>query len=428
MVLQSSGHEQVVEHSLKILDEASVDGWRVPNKDIYPHQWLWDSCFHAIALTALGKQTEAVVEMENMFSVQSPEGFLPHMGYHSDPEASLDLWCQPGFSNITQPPMYGHALRVMKESLPSKSILHQRIDALIQKAELGLEWLLRHRRWFEPSSLAIICHPWETGCDDSLRWDGWMPEGVYDRPQWMKQKRRWAKSTLTYNDFAGPGAVSNPEFGVGDAGFNALLAFNARELSAVGGSDHLRLVSLEIAASLQKLFREETGTFNSLAILPDVDPYAQDNEGFFDGRRWWRTGKEVDWRADSVKLPTLDATLGGLVVKDSDMVSNILEGLVDPKRFGAQYGPRGAHASIPTYLPLVYWRGPAWPQLSYLCWVMASLHGNNEVASIIAEASQKAVLKNGFSEFWHPDTGEGGGPSPQTWATIVVAMRSQKSD
>ena len=26
-----------------------ADGFCPPNPEVYPHQWLWDSCFHAIA-------------------------------------------------------------------------------------------------------------------------------------------------------------------------------------------------------------------------------------------------------------------------------------------------------------------------------------------------------------------------------------------
>jgi hypothetical protein len=416
--------DELQERASVVLDEACVNGWRVPNKNVYPHQWLWDSCFHAITLASLNKHEEAVLELELMFSAQSPEGFVPHMVYHNDPQAALELWRQQGHSNITQPPMYGHALRIIKETLPTNSGLQERVEKLIKKAADGLEWLLRYRRWFEPSPLAIICHPWETGCDDSLRWDGWMHNGTYNRSEWGERKKHWVQHKLQFSDHAGWGATSNPDFGVADAGFNALLAFNAAELAHAGASDRFRLTAVEIGAALNKLYNEQTGVFDSVAVLPDADPYAQQNGGVFDGNRWWRTGHRTGQRTHSVVRPTLDATLPALVINNTTIVDAVVKSLINPERFGARFGPRGAHANTPGYLPVTYWRGPTWPQLSYLCWVMATRAKNHDVADRIAIGTAEAVLLNNFSEFWHPDTGEGGGPAPQTWSTVACAMNN----
>lgn len=87
-------------------------GFTMPNRRKYPWQWLWDSCFHAIAWSALG-DARCVTELESLFSLQLPSGFLPHMGYRTDPARSLSLWHSVGRSDITQPPMSGHALSVL---------------------------------------------------------------------------------------------------------------------------------------------------------------------------------------------------------------------------------------------------------------------------------------------------------------------------
>src|SRR5215472_11862110 len=54
-------------------------GFTMPNRRKYPWQWLWDSCFHAIAWSALG-DARCATELESLFSLQLPNGFLPHMG------------------------------------------------------------------------------------------------------------------------------------------------------------------------------------------------------------------------------------------------------------------------------------------------------------------------------------------------------------
>src|SRR5437868_12155664 len=84
-------------------------GFTMPNRRKYPWQWLWDSCFHAIAWSALG-DARCLTELESLFSLQLGSGFMPHMGYQTDPPRSLALWHSAGRSDITQPPMYGHAL------------------------------------------------------------------------------------------------------------------------------------------------------------------------------------------------------------------------------------------------------------------------------------------------------------------------------
>src|SRR5262245_48494637 len=49
----------------------------------YPHQWLWDSCLHAIIYDALEEREHARDELRSLFRAQQREGpdrgRLPHM-------------------------------------------------------------------------------------------------------------------------------------------------------------------------------------------------------------------------------------------------------------------------------------------------------------------------------------------------------------
>ena len=85
-------------------------GFTCPNANVYPWSWLWDSCFHVLVWQALGRTDRALAELATVLSLQDPEtGFVPHMGYFGDPEASVEFWGRRGASSITQPPMYGQA-------------------------------------------------------------------------------------------------------------------------------------------------------------------------------------------------------------------------------------------------------------------------------------------------------------------------------
>ena len=91
----------------------------MPNAATYPWQWLWDSCFHALVWAELEAPERAVTEIERLFTFQTDDGFVPHMNYLTDPEAAIVDWGRRGSSNITQPPMYGHAIAdLVRRGLP----------------------------------------------------------------------------------------------------------------------------------------------------------------------------------------------------------------------------------------------------------------------------------------------------------------------
>jgi glycogen debranching enzyme len=100
--------------------------------------------------------------------------------------------------------------------------------------------------------------------------------------------------------------------------------------------------------------------------------------------------------------------------------------LHDPSAFGGRFGPRSVHVAEPSFDPEGYWRGTVWPQLNYLFWVAARRHGQEELATWLAERSVRVVLNQGFPEYWKPDTGAGLGAIPQSWATLVLAMTSRE--
>src|SRR5579864_5469966 len=49
-----------------------------PSPSSYPFQWLWDSCFHAIALLCVDPEL-AKQELRCLLQGAQPDGFIPHM-------------------------------------------------------------------------------------------------------------------------------------------------------------------------------------------------------------------------------------------------------------------------------------------------------------------------------------------------------------
>jgi hypothetical protein len=353
-------------------------GFTMPNPRKYPWQWLWDSCFHAIAWSRLG-DPRAVNELESVLSLQLPNGFVPHMGYWARPASSLALWHVPGRSDITQPPMYGHALRVLSERGFAVAHLH---DA----ATAGLEHLLEHRR--DPGSgLIRVVHPWETGCDDSPRWDGWHAEPFKER-RWNAKKRELARS-IRLKDGA---ASANPDFDVGSSGFSALVAFNARELAEITGNAGLLSKASALARSI--------------------------DARWLDARRTWSDVCLAGPRTSSA-VRTLDALFPVLVSENPQYVELAFAEIFEPRSFWRPSGPSGTSADERTYDPARYWRGDAWPQEVYLLMVAAARSGRHRQAQSLAEKLVEGCVGSGYAERWNPETGAGLGAIPQGWAALA---------
>jgi hypothetical protein len=353
-------------------------GFTMPHRRRYPWQWLWDSCFHAIAWSALG-DPRCVTELESLFSLQLPNGFLPHMGYQTDPARSLSLWHSVGRSDITQPPMYGHALSVLAARGYGVEHLHDR-------AVTAVRYLFEERR--DPTSGMIrVVHPWETGCDDSPRWDGWESRPFSER-RWNNRKRGLVRSIALKNG----AAWSNPEFEVASAGFSALVAFNAWELADLTGDADLRQSADALSNAIEVQWVDERRTWGDVRL------------------RGPGTGELA---------PTLDGLFAVLVSKRTQHVEAAFAELFDAKRFWRPYGPAGAAADEPGYEPGKYWRGDAWPQEIYLMMIAAQRGGRDRMAQRLAERLVIGCARSSFAERWNPETGDALGAAPQGWAALA---------
>ena len=73
-------------------------------------------------------------------------------------------------------------------------------------------------------------------------------------------------------------------------------------------------------------------------------------------------------------------------------------------------------------MPATYWRGAAWPQLSYVLWLAAQRAGRAEVADQVRATTIRGAVRSGFAEHWHPDSGAGLGAVPQSWTGLAAVM------
>ena len=375
--------DELAAASRRVLEAAwDPAGYTAPSPERYPWQWLWDSCFHAVVWAELGEGERALAELDRLLPALDSDGFVPHVRYDPHPSPHAGFWGRPDASSITQPPMHGHALAELRRrgvALP---------DELLARSVHGLRFLLRTRRR-HPSGLVRLCHPWESGADDSPRWDHW-----YGAP-WVAEDVFRIKGELLDAVVRTPegGAIDNPAFDVASASFNALVAFNALEVATLVGDDELAASAAELAVALDA--------------------------------RW--DGERVTWAdaggssSTSGRARTVDALLGALVSPSPAHVAAALAVAVDDAAFGGRFGPAGVHRDEPSFDPGSYWRGSAWPQLTYLLWV-AAVRADDEAAATLADSLREGAVTSGFAEHWHPDDGTARGAVPQSWATLALLV------
>ena len=366
-------------------------GYCVPNPATYPHLWLWDSCFHALVWAAL-EDPRAVVELEATLAGQLRDGLVPHMRYGP---AGPDTFLGPlaATSSLAQPPMFGHAARVLSDRGFTLS------DETLTRARRGLEWLWTRRRDAD-SGLLFVVHPWEAGNDHSPRWDDWGAPGRtpddYDRAA----RTAWNKALMTDVTFADDGAGTwSSRFVAAPAGFNAYVAFNLRELGDATGDVELLGWADELAAAV-------------------------------DARLW--SPRERLWRdlgivggGPSELTPISDGLMGALVTDDAAKAAAALDQLLDDRRFRAPFGPANVARTHHAYDPGTYWRGPAWPNLNYLLWLALRRWGRQHESKDLADLTVRGAVSSGWAEYWNPETGDGLGARPQSWTGLVLPMLAE---
>ncbi|HEY2831965.1 MAG TPA: hypothetical protein VGJ14_06030, partial [Sporichthyaceae bacterium] len=341
----------------------SERGHTYPNCQTYPHQWLWDSCFAAIAWGAVGEPERGVRELSNALSAQFADGFVPHMRYAF---ANTERGPRSDCSSFTQPPMYAHAARVLESYGPLP-------EGLVCRVGLALEWLWQYRR--TPEGLLFLVHPWESGADDSPRWDSWVADFLgksdYRRLRWWRPRwSRFDRHLVDVSVFNEAGtAVDSTEFVAAPAAFNALAAHAAGEYAALSGDASWGDRAGELADVMDRhMWSSAEGLWSDVAM---------------------RGG------GDSVHVPTLDGVLPALVTSDGEKAARALDQLASTQRFAAPYGPTFVARSHSSYRANGYWRGSAWMQMSYLARLAALRWGRGELAAQIGEGPRRGAVRSG---------------------------------
>ena len=154
---------------------------------LYPHQWSWDAAFNAIGL-ATTDLPRARLELDSLFAGQWRNGLLPHIvfdpaadGYWPGPaqwECSVhseEATSAPATSGIIDPPVHAIAVdRILTVATRAGGQEYARTmewAAAIYPKLLAWHRFLAHDRVDKETGLMTLFHGWESGTDNSPRWD-----------------------------------------------------------------------------------------------------------------------------------------------------------------------------------------------------------------------------------------------------------------
>lgn len=407
---------------------------------LYPHMWSWDAAFVAVGLAPLSVE-RAVVELDTLLSAQWGNGMIPHIvfangmdGYFPGPArwdcAALTPHAPRSrhTSGITQPPVHAIAVQRILDHARRRG----RSTRMVAEAFLDRRWddLVRWHRWLaecrDPHGRGriTIYHGWESGMDNSPRWDAAYANVVpgevppyerednhiitdssqrpsdleYDRYLWLLEEMK----SVRYDDELLPKVMS---FAVEDVFVSAIFALACQVLAEIG-EDHKRPLS-----DVRELYAwaELFGT----GVRESADE---------------RTGaaKDYDVRAErwiSTETVAQFAPLlcGGL---PHDRERALLR-LLDGPRFCGH--PDLRYALIPStspvsrdFRPREYWRGPVWPVMTWLFSWAFGRRGWSERSLNLRREGLRQASDGTFAEYYEPFTGEPLGSMQQSWTAAAV--------
>jgi hypothetical protein len=183
--------DELLEEAKKVLKANDHGSFTVPAGDLYPHQWLWDSCFVAIGLRHIDVK-RAKVELTSLLRGQWSNGMFPNIIFSSNAEhRERDLWRsylspyspeKVATSGVTQPPLLAEAVVKVgqKMHLAERRSWYQQMYPHLLRYH---EWIYRER---DPhgEGLAILLHPYESGLDNSPPWISELRK--HSMPWWIR--------------------------------------------------------------------------------------------------------------------------------------------------------------------------------------------------------------------------------------------------
>ncbi len=411
--------------------------YTIPAHDLYPHQWLWDSCFIALGWQHLDIE-RAKIEILSMLRGQWKNGMIPHMIFTSGKAFRRDRnvwrsWVSPyapddvNTSGITQPPMLAEAIVQIGqrlELLERRSWYRQVFPALLEHHQ----WLYKER---DPhrEGLTLQIHPWETGLDNT---PPWMTE-LHDHllPWWIRILQKTHLEALT-------GLFRrDTHFVPREQRFT-----NVDALALYDTQRRLRRKAYDIDRILDhSLFAIEDLTFNSILIRantllleiarsiraeipPDLTKQmkltAKHLEDLWDPytEQYYSRDFTTHRLLKAPSIATLMPLYAGTISKEHAAL--LVKSMENEHIFGPAFPVPSVPLNSAWFDPERYWQGPTWFNTNWLIADGLRRYGYTDHADALIESSLELVRSGQFNEYYNPISGQPLGAQNFSWTAAIA--------
>lgn len=427
----------LIEGAEAVLEMNYRGNYTVPSSDLYPHQWLWDSCFIAIGL----RHTDidrAKKELLSLLRGQWHNGMIPNMIFADGIKYNRDrtIWNsainpnspdEVATSGITQPPMFAEAVVKVGEKLKKaeRRLWYKQMYPFVLKYH---QWLYTER---DPhrEGLILQIHPWETGLDNTPPWMSEMH--AHQLAVWIQMVKKLHLGPV-FNIFRRDTqrVPASQRINIIDA------------LGLFSSQRRLRRKGYNIDKILRhSLFSIEDLTFNCIFIranqhLKLMADFLKEDLPDDLAERMGRTEEALEQLWDPytgqyysrdfvthqlIKEPTL-ATLMPLYtgILKPDRAKQLVRLLENQHVFGTDYPVASVPISSPWFDPDGYWQGPTWVNTNWLIIDGLERMGFPDHAAALKETTLDLVQQHGCYEYFDPNTGNPAGAPNFSWTAALA--------
>ncbi|CAF1088614.1 unnamed protein product [Rotaria sp. Silwood1] len=404
-------------------------GYTVPTDALYPFQWNWDSAFVAMGFATFDID-RAYQELERLVEGQWNDGMLPHIVFHVPSDTYFpgsEVWNthhrhdkKPTTSGITQPPVFGMALRYIYE----KAFTTGREDVLV-RTRLLFDAALRSHRWWmkardpEKCGLVAILHPWESGSDNSPAWD-----------EALARVSTTTKTDICRQDTKHVNAAMRPRHVDYQRFIHLVEVYRECEWDPIKqwSAAPFKVADVQMTAILARATVDLIWIASHLNLFDEINELSTIHHVLIDGLtgRWRNnirgfvsldliSGKDIEKPTQSYFIPLIAIELD---TRQRESVRDEIERWCN-----------GMIVGVPSTAPFSsdfeskrYWRGPVWAIINWL--IADGLRKNQliELAAIIEGQTINAIERAGFCEYFDPITGEGLGGNKFSWTAAAYLV------
>jgi hypothetical protein len=426
---------ELLEKASEVLKNNDRGGWTVPAADLYPHQWLWDSCFIAIGLRHLDTE-RAKTEMRSLLTGQWDNGMMPNIIFSGNEKRHIDLWrswvnpfapTEVATSGITQPPMLAEAVLKIgqKLNLSERRTWYKEIQPAIMRYH---EWLYADR---DPhhEGLILLLHPYESGLDNSPPWISELRK--HSLPWWISLMEKlkldivvnlfrrdtkhvppgqrmsntealayWAAiRRLRRKAYNSEALISRSLFAVEDLAFNCIFLRANRclkEISKVSG--------IPLPGNLIDAMSRTENAFDQL--------WDESNGVYFS--RSFVSHKLIEETTISSLLPLYSGSIS------KNRAHELVAELKKRRLFATSWPVPSVPLNSGYFDPYKYWQGPAWVNTNWLIIEGLKNYGFLLEAKVLEERTLKMVTKSGFYEYFNPLNADPAGAANFSWTAALT--------